>query len=216
MRRCRSNARRARRDGRRAATPRLPPRRQRDSALKLSSLNSPPRPSLPPEEGVWKEYVKADGRKWYYNTETRVMQWTVPEPFCKLDEVRDYPRSPEITRVYPRRVAGRPHRSPTRAGPCTLNAVGLLSSRRGVARVAPPCPLPHHLVCGDVYLTFVNFPSLRSPPSPRRRMRRARASRRGGRRIPQYSGRAIPRDRAPPGPFRVSVCRLSSFALAAA
>merc|ERR1712124_214457 len=55
------------------------------------------------QEGVWKEYVKADGRKWYYNTETRVMQWTVPEPFCKLDEVRDYPRSPEITRVYPRR-----------------------------------------------------------------------------------------------------------------
>merc|ERR1719424_2337205 len=39
------------------------------------------------QEGVWKEYVKADGRKWYYNTETRVMQWTVPEPFCKLDEV---------------------------------------------------------------------------------------------------------------------------------
>ena len=65
-----------------------PPRlayRRADSALKLSSLNSPPRPSLPPEEGVWKEYVKADGRKWYYNTETRVMQWTVPEPFCKLD-----------------------------------------------------------------------------------------------------------------------------------
>ena len=95
---------------------------------KLSSLNPPPRPSLalfairqlaatsamgmgmdkrdidavyhhmPPQAGVWKEYVKADGRKWYYNTETRVMQWTVPEPFCKLDEVRDYPRSPEITR----------------------------------------------------------------------------------------------------------------------
>ena len=28
------------------------------------------------------------------------------------------------------------HRSPTRTGPCTLNAVGLLSSRRGVARAA--------------------------------------------------------------------------------
>ena len=105
---------------------------------KLSSLNPPPRPSLalfairqlaatsamgmgmdkrdidavyhhmPPQAGVWKEYVKADGRKWYYNTETRVMQWTVPEPFCKLDEVRDYPRLPEITKA----IAGRPHRSP--------------------------------------------------------------------------------------------------------
>ena len=29
-------------------------------------------------------------------------------------------------------------------GPCTYNAVGLLSPRRGVARVAPP--LPHHLI----------------------------------------------------------------------
>ncbi|EOD15032.1 hypothetical protein EMIHUDRAFT_256551 [Emiliania huxleyi CCMP1516] len=56
-----------------------------------ASHDSPPCP-WPPHgypghrtEGVWKKYVKADGRKWYYNTETRVMQWTVPEPFCKLD-----------------------------------------------------------------------------------------------------------------------------------
>ena len=31
--------------------------------------------------------------------------------------------------------------APTRTGPCTCNAVGLLSSRRGDARVAPPCPI---------------------------------------------------------------------------
>ena len=37
------------------------------------------------------------------------------------------------------------HRSSTRTGPCTFDAVELLSSRRGVARVA--WPLPHHLVC---------------------------------------------------------------------
>ena len=36
------------------------------------------------------------------------------------------------------------HRSPTRTGPCTCNAVGLLSSRRGDARVAPPC---HTTLC---------------------------------------------------------------------
>eukprot|EP00325_Prymnesiales_sp_UTEX-LB-985_P008206 CAMPEP_0174711618 /NCGR_PEP_ID=MMETSP1094-20130205/12882_1 /TAXON_ID=156173 /ORGANISM="Chrysochromulina brevifilum, Strain UTEX LB 985" /LENGTH=155 /DNA_ID=CAMNT_0015910581 /DNA_START=32 /DNA_END=499 /DNA_ORIENTATION=+ len=37
--------------------------------------------------GVWKEYIKNDGRKWYYNTETGKMQWIVPEEFVKLDEV---------------------------------------------------------------------------------------------------------------------------------
>ena len=26
--------------------------------------------------GPWKEYVKNDGRKWYYNTETSKMTWT--------------------------------------------------------------------------------------------------------------------------------------------
>ena len=38
-----------------------------------------------------------------------------------------------------------PHRSPTRTGPCTFNAVALPSSRRGVARAA--WPSPRHLVC---------------------------------------------------------------------
>ena len=38
--------------------------------------------------GVWKEYVKNDGRKWYYNTETGKMQWTVPDEFQKYDEVQ--------------------------------------------------------------------------------------------------------------------------------
>ena len=38
---------------------------------------------------------------------------------------------------------------PTRTGPCTCNAVGLLSSRRGDARVA--WPLPHHLVCVEKF-----------------------------------------------------------------
>lgn len=37
--------------------------------------------------GVWKEYVKSDGRKWYYNTENGTQQWTVPEEFVKLDEI---------------------------------------------------------------------------------------------------------------------------------
>jgi len=37
--------------------------------------------------GEWKEYIKADGRKWYYNTESGKMQWAVPEEFAKLDEV---------------------------------------------------------------------------------------------------------------------------------
>ena len=50
------------------------------------------------------------------------------------------------------------HRSPTRTGPCTLNAVGLLSSdveTRGLPPLAPP---PR--VCGEVYLT------LPYPPDP--------------------------------------------------
>ena len=38
--------------------------------------------------GVWKEYVKQDGRKWYYNTETKIQTWQVPDEFKKLDEVR--------------------------------------------------------------------------------------------------------------------------------
>mmetsp|Transcript_23731 Transcript_23731/g.60688 ORF Transcript_23731/g.60688 Transcript_23731/m.60688 type:complete len:159 (-) Transcript_23731:212-688(-) len=37
--------------------------------------------------GVWKEYIKSDGRKWYYNTETRKMTWMVPDEIKKLDEV---------------------------------------------------------------------------------------------------------------------------------
>ena len=44
------------------------------------------------------------------------------------------------------------HRSPTRTGPCTLNAVGLLSldvETRGLPPLAPP---PR--VCGEVYLTL--------------------------------------------------------------
>ena len=44
------------------------------------------------------------------------------------------------------------HRSPTRTGPCTLSAVGLLSldvETRGLPPLAPP---PR--VCGEVYLTL--------------------------------------------------------------
>ena len=37
--------------------------------------------------GVWKEYLKNDGKKWYYNTDTGKMQWAVPPEFVKLDEV---------------------------------------------------------------------------------------------------------------------------------
>ena len=37
--------------------------------------------------GDWKEYIKNDGRKWYYNVETKKMQWTVPEEFVKLNEI---------------------------------------------------------------------------------------------------------------------------------
>ena len=38
--------------------------------------------------GVWKEYIKNDGRKWYYNTETKIQQWIVPDEFKKLDEIQ--------------------------------------------------------------------------------------------------------------------------------
>ena len=37
--------------------------------------------------GDWKEYLKSDGRKWYYNVETKKMQWKVPEEFEKLDAI---------------------------------------------------------------------------------------------------------------------------------
>ena len=37
--------------------------------------------------GVWKEYIKNDGRKWYYNTETKKQTWIVPDEIKKLDEV---------------------------------------------------------------------------------------------------------------------------------
>ena len=38
--------------------------------------------------GVWKEYIKGDGRKWYYNTETKIQTWMVPDEIKKLDEVK--------------------------------------------------------------------------------------------------------------------------------
>ena len=37
--------------------------------------------------GVWKEYVKPDGKCWYYNTETKIQTWIVPDEIKKLDEV---------------------------------------------------------------------------------------------------------------------------------
>ena len=42
---------------------------------------------------------------------------------------------------------------PSAPGLCTLNAVGLLSYRRGVARAAWPLPHLPPRVCGEVYLT---------------------------------------------------------------
>jgi hypothetical protein len=33
------------------------------------------------ERGDWKQYTKRDGRKWYYNTETKSMQWAIPDEF---------------------------------------------------------------------------------------------------------------------------------------
>lgn len=39
--------------------------------------------------GPWKEYVKNDGRKWYYNTETSKMTWTKPQEFITLDKVTE-------------------------------------------------------------------------------------------------------------------------------
>ena len=38
--------------------------------------------------GVWKEYIKADGRVWFYNTETKIQTWIKPDEFVKLDEVK--------------------------------------------------------------------------------------------------------------------------------
>lgn len=37
--------------------------------------------------GPWKEYIKSNGRKWYYNTETKIQTWNVPDEIKKLDEV---------------------------------------------------------------------------------------------------------------------------------
>jgi hypothetical protein len=39
--------------------------------------------------GPWKEYVKNDGRKWYYNTETSTQTWKKPEEFVTLDKVAE-------------------------------------------------------------------------------------------------------------------------------
>ena len=38
--------------------------------------------------GEWKEYVKADGRVWYYNTNDGKQTWIKPDVFVKLDEVQ--------------------------------------------------------------------------------------------------------------------------------
>jgi len=50
------------------------------------------------------------------------------------------------------------HRSPTRTGPCTLNAVGLLSLD-GDARVAPPCPTTSRpRVCrGEEFIPYLTL-----------------------------------------------------------
>ena len=38
--------------------------------------------------GPWKEYIKPDGKVWYYNTETKIQTWMVPDEIKKLDEVK--------------------------------------------------------------------------------------------------------------------------------
>ena len=117
-----------------AATPRLPQCRQRAPNSRLSTRLRP-RPSLPPQPpaGGSLEGVRHNKAEEYYNTETRVMQWTV----CAraLLQARRGPRLPVLPENT-KAIAGRPHRSPTATraggpGPCTLNAARLLSSRRG-------------------------------------------------------------------------------------
>ena len=53
-------------------------------------------------------------------------------------------------RVYTHTHTHTTHRSPTRTGPCTLNAVGLLPVSRAWRCEGRP-PLPHHLVCVETF-----------------------------------------------------------------
>ena len=41
--------------------------------------------------GDWKEYTKADGRKWYYHVPSGKMQWTVPEEIKEMENVAGAP-----------------------------------------------------------------------------------------------------------------------------
>jgi len=49
--------------------------------------------------GQWKEYVKADGKKWYYDTVTCTMTWNKPEVFKKMDEVSEAATAANIERT---------------------------------------------------------------------------------------------------------------------
>ena len=68
-------------------------RPQRASNPRRRSLrHSPPARRLPADSLVLPRCacladVKNDGRKWYYNTDTKKMTWMQPEEFAKLDEI---------------------------------------------------------------------------------------------------------------------------------
>lgn len=42
---------------------------------------------LPPMPGLWQEARTADGRVYYYNTQTKVTQWTKPNDLLTPAEV---------------------------------------------------------------------------------------------------------------------------------
>ena len=65
----------------------------RSSLASMESLSGLSELKLEREEaegrtaGVWKEYIKKDGKKWYFNTETKIQTWKVPDEIKKLDEI---------------------------------------------------------------------------------------------------------------------------------
>merc|ERR1719310_1957103 len=58
-----------------------------DSLSGLSDLKLEREEKVGRTAGVWKEYIKADGRVWYYNTETKIQTWVTPDEIKKLDAI---------------------------------------------------------------------------------------------------------------------------------
>lgn len=86
--------------------------------------------------GLWQEARNADGRVYYYNTQTKATQWTKPIELMTPAEVI----SPEALPIF--------HRLMTISGLCRINH-GRSTQQREEGNTGISCPLSPYIPCNE-------------------------------------------------------------------